>query len=102
MNYYNKSEREEQIGWAENIISTSVSDADISKLRIYVEWLKILDAPDPGVTDGSRYERLHRDVNEWMATCDYHAQAATLPYIGLFTMIGSAILHKAKYFFHQL
>ena len=84
---------------ADNIIRASASDADLSTLCIYVEWLKIPDVPHPGVTDRSSYERLHRCKNGWMATLDCHILAATLPCIGLFTMAGSAILHKATYLF---
>ena len=99
MDYDDKLEREAQIGWAENILNTSAPYADLSTLHTYVEWLKIPDVPCPGVTDRSSYERLHWGVNGWMATNDSHALAATLPYIGLFTIVGSAILNKATYLF---
>ena len=95
--YNNKPERQDLIGWAENILSASASDADLSTLRI--EWLNIPDISDPGVTDRSSHERHNRIVNGWMTTCDCLALAATLPYIGLFTMVGSAKLHKAAYIF---
>ena len=84
--------------WAENIITASSPNANLSTLRIYVEWLTIPNLPEPGVTDRSSYERLHQGVHGQMAANDIHALAATLPYIGLFTMVGSAILHKATYF----
>ena len=40
-------EREDQIRWAENIISASGPDADLSTLRIYIDWLKVPDVPKP-------------------------------------------------------
>ena len=99
MYYYNKPDREDQIGWAEIIISASAPDADLSTRRMYAEWLKIPNVPRPGVTDRSWYEQLHQGVNGWMAANDCHALAATLPFVALFTMVCSVILHKATYLF---
>ena len=66
---------------------------------MYVELLQMPDLPDPGATDWSSYDRFYQGVNGWMAASDCHALAATLPHIGLFTMVGSALLHKATYLF---
>ena len=80
----------------ENIKRASAADAELTTLHIYVEWLKIPDLLDPGVTDRSNYERHHRGVNGWMMTCHCHDPAETLPYIGLFTMVGIAVKNKTK------
>ena len=64
-----------------------------------IEWLKIPDVPRPGVTGRSSYDQLRQGVNGRMAANDCLTLATTLPYVGLFTMIGSAILNKATYLF---
>ena len=95
VDYYNETDRETHIAWTETILRTLAPGADLSTLRLYVEWLKIPDLPEPGVTYRSSYYELHRGVNGWMSINDCHALASTLPYIGLSTIVRSAILHKA-------
>ena len=97
---YNKAERAAHNVWVVNIIRVLMPDADIWTLRMYVKWLKIPDLPEPGATDRSWYDQLHRGVNGWMNINACHSLSATLPYIGLFTIVGGAILHKATYLFH--
>ena len=58
VNYYKKPKREDQKGWTEYSIRALASDADLSTLRIYVEWPKIPDVPRPGLTNRSWYEEL--------------------------------------------
>ena len=91
---------DEQIAWEVNIIRVSSAAADLTTLHLYAEWLKIPDMPEPGITDRSWCEQLHRGLNGWMATCDCNSLAATLPYIGFLTIVGRAILHKATYLFY--
>ena len=100
VDYYDKTDRKDQIALAENILNTSSAAADISTLRLYVEWLKIPYVPEPGVTDRSRYEELQHGLNDWMSTNDCHSLAAILSYRGLFTIVGRALLHKATYLFY--
>ena len=69
---------------------------DISTLRIYHGWLQTPAAKVRNASDNS----YHQGVSAWMATDDCHNLAATLPYIGLFTIVGIAILNKAAYLFH--
>ena len=94
---YNKTERAAHIAWTETIIRTSAPNADISTLRMYVEWL----------TCQSRASRIGHGMRNSTAVMDrswhindFYSLAATLPHIGLFTIAGSAILHKATYIFH--
>ena len=101
LDYNVPNQRLDQISWVQNIIDASSPSADIANLRIYNEWLKIPDLPLPGVRDRSSYNRTHRGMNGWMATNDCHALASTLPYIGLFTIVGHAILNKATYLFYS-
>ena len=100
VNIYYKTEGATQIAWVENILRNSSPTADIQTLRMYVNWLKIRDVREPGHTDRAWYAQYHRGVNGWMDANNCHSLALTLPYIGLFAIVGSAILHKAKYLFH--
>ena len=95
VDYTNEPQRTAQIAWTQSIIDGSAVSADISTLRIYQRWLQ---TPAATVRNAS-YSSHHQGVSAWMSTNDCHNLAATLPYIGLFTMVGHAILKKATYVF---